>query len=101
MEEPVLRLPDVTMPFELHTRTKLAYGTNSAKRHSRVSKKAVMEEPVLRLPDVTMPFELHTYASDFAIEGVLMQDGHPIAFESRKLNETEMKYTVQEKEMTE
>ncbi|GKA92164.1 putative nucleotidyltransferase, ribonuclease H, partial [Tanacetum coccineum] len=62
--------------------------------------KAVMEEPVLRLPDVTMPFELHTDASDFAIGGVLMQDGHPIAFESRKLNETERKYTVQEKEMT-
>ncbi|GJR85442.1 cytochrome P450 78A7-like protein [Tanacetum coccineum] len=63
-------------------------------------KKAVMEEPVLRLPDVTMPFELHTDASDFAIGGVLMQDGHPIAFESQKLNETERKYTVQEKEMT-
>ncbi|GJR42478.1 putative nucleotidyltransferase, ribonuclease H [Tanacetum coccineum] len=61
--------------------------------------KAVMEVPVLRLPDVTMPFELHTDSSDFAIGGVLMQDGHPIAFESRKLNETERKYTVQEKEM--
>nr|GEV92016.1 hypothetical protein CTI12_AA187700 [Tanacetum cinerariifolium] len=63
-------------------------------------KKAVMEEPVLRLPDVTMPFELYTDASDFGIGGVLMQDGHTIAFESRKLNETERKYTVQEKEMT-
>ncbi|MCF8701926.1 DDE-type integrase/transposase/recombinase, partial [Corynebacterium sp. MC-10] len=36
----------------------------------------------------------------FAIGGVLMQDKHPIAFESRKLNETERRYTVQEKEMT-
>nr|GEX26941.1 reverse transcriptase [Tanacetum cinerariifolium] len=70
-------------------------------------KKAVMEKPVLRLPDVTMPFELHMDASDFAIGGILMQDGHPIVFESRKLNETERKlneterkYTVQEKEMT-
>ncbi|GKA65586.1 putative nucleotidyltransferase, ribonuclease H [Tanacetum coccineum] len=60
--------------------------------------KAVIEEPMLRLPDVTMPFELHTNASDFAIGGVLMQDGHPIAFESRNLNETERKYTVQKKE---
>ncbi|KAJ4979743.1 hypothetical protein NE237_010523 [Protea cynaroides] len=32
--------------------------------------------------------------------GVLMQDGHPIAYESCKLNETERRYTVQEKEMT-
>nr|GEY55075.1 hypothetical protein [Tanacetum cinerariifolium] len=51
--------------------------------------KAVMKEPVLRLPDVTMAFELHTDALDFAIGGVLMQDGHRIAFESQKLNETE------------
>ncbi|GJR74530.1 putative nucleotidyltransferase, ribonuclease H, partial [Tanacetum coccineum] len=63
-------------------------------------KKAIIEESVLRLPDVTMPFELHIDASDFAIGEVLMQDGYPIAFESRKLNETEKKYTVQEKEMT-
>ncbi|GJY15251.1 transposon Tf2-12 polyprotein [Tanacetum coccineum] len=59
-----------------------------------------MEDPVLRLPDVTMPFELHTDASDFAIGGFLMQDGHSITFKSQKLNDTERKYTVQEKEMT-
>ena len=29
-----------------------------------------------------------------------MQDGHPVAFESRKLNGTERRYTVHEKEMT-
>ncbi|CAL2255823.1 unnamed protein product [Prunus armeniaca] len=59
-----------------------------------------MEELVLRLPNLSKPFEVHTDASDFAIGGVLMQDGHPLAFESRKLNDTEQMYTVQEKEMT-
>ncbi|KAI3453949.1 hypothetical protein Pfo_010612 [Paulownia fortunei] len=63
-------------------------------------KAAVSSEPVLALPDFDKPFELHTDASDFAIGGVLMQEGHPIAFESRKLNDTERRYTVQEKEMT-
>ncbi|CAL8989012.1 unnamed protein product [Prunus brigantina] len=63
-------------------------------------KKALMEEPVPRLPDLSKPFEVHSDASDFAIGGVLMQDGHPLAFESRKLNDTERRYTVQEKEMT-
>ncbi|RVW19712.1 Retrovirus-related Pol polyprotein from transposon 17.6 [Vitis vinifera] len=63
-------------------------------------KKAVTEEPVLALPDHTKVFEVHTDALDFAIGGVLMQDRHPIAFESRKLNDTERRYTVQEKEMT-
>ncbi|RVW44493.1 Retrovirus-related Pol polyprotein from transposon 17.6 [Vitis vinifera] len=63
-------------------------------------KKAVTEEPVLALPDHTKVFEVHIDASDFAIGGVLMQERHPIAFESRKLNDTEKRYTVQEKEMT-
>ncbi|RVW33011.1 Transposon Ty3-I Gag-Pol polyprotein [Vitis vinifera] len=49
-------------------------------------KKAVTEEPVLALPDHK---EVHTDASDFAIGGVLMQERHPIAFESRKLNDAE------------
>ncbi|KAK2966767.1 hypothetical protein RJ640_015365 [Escallonia rubra] len=63
-------------------------------------KEAVTEEQVLALPDHTKVFEVQTDASDFAIGGVLMQEGHPIAFESRKLNDTERRYTVQEKEMT-
>ncbi|KAJ4729345.1 Retrotransposon protein, putative, Ty3-gypsy subclass, partial [Melia azedarach] len=63
-------------------------------------KKAIMEETVLALPDHTKPFKVHTDASDFAIGGVLMQEGQPITFESRKLNEAEKRYTVQEKEMT-
>lgn len=52
------------------------------------------------LPDHTRPFEVHTDASDFAIGGVLMQDGHPIAYKSCTLNDTERRYTVQEKDMT-
>ena len=63
-------------------------------------KRSMTEELVLALPNHTKPYEVHTDASDFAIGGVLMQDGHPVAFESRKLNETERRYTVQEKEMT-
>ncbi|KAE8724094.1 hypothetical protein F3Y22_tig00010927pilonHSYRG00135 [Hibiscus syriacus] len=61
---------------------------------------AVSQEPILALPDFTILFKVHTDASDFAIGGVLMQEGHPIAFESRKLNDTKRRYTVQEKEMT-
>ncbi|CAL2233762.1 unnamed protein product [Prunus armeniaca] len=56
-----------------------------------------MEKPVLRLPNLCKPFEVHTDASNFAIGGVLMQDRHPLAFESRKLNDTERRYTVQDK----
>ena len=55
---------------------------------------------MLALLDHTKVFEVHTDASDLAIGRVLMQDRHSIAFESRKLNDTERRYTVQEKEMT-
>ncbi len=41
------------------------------------------------LLDHTKSFEIHTDASDFAIRGVLMQDRHLVAYESRKLNKTE------------
>ncbi|KAI3451352.1 hypothetical protein Pfo_008017 [Paulownia fortunei] len=63
-------------------------------------KAAVSSELVLALSDFDKPFELHTNALDFAIERVLMQEGHPIVFESHKLNHTERRYTIQEKEMT-
>ncbi|KAE8692279.1 hypothetical protein F3Y22_tig00110847pilonHSYRG00180 [Hibiscus syriacus] len=63
-------------------------------------KLAMISEPILVLSDHTKPFEVFTDASDVAIGGVLMQEGHPIAYESRKLNETERRYTVHEKEMT-
>ena len=52
-------------------------------------KDAITLEPVLRLPDLEVPFEVHTDASDRALGGVLVQEGHPVAFESRKLNAAE------------
>ena len=58
-----------------------------------------MEGPVLGIVDVTKPFEVETDASDFAPGGVLLQEGHPIAYESQKLNEAERRYAASEKEM--
>ena len=38
--------------------------------------------PVLGLVDVIKPFEIETDPSDFALGGVLIQEGHPITYES-------------------
>ncbi|KAL2225830.1 UNVERIFIED_CONTAM: Retrovirus-related Pol polyprotein from transposon [Sesamum indicum] len=40
-------------------------------------KKAMVTNPVVALPDMSKPFVVETDASDFALKGVLMQDGHP------------------------
>ncbi|KAK3022709.1 hypothetical protein RJ639_046693 [Escallonia herrerae] len=37
--------------------------------------------------------------SNFALGGVLIQECHPVAYESRKLNEVERRYTTHEKEL--
>ena len=52
-------------------------------------KVAVSSEPVLCLPDFGLPFEVHTNASNKAISGVLVQEKHHVAYESKKLNEAE------------
>lgn len=55
---------------------------------------------VLYLPDFSLSFEVHMNASDYAISNILIQVGHPVAFEGRKLSDTERLYSVHEKEMT-
>jgi len=49
----------------------------------------LVKAPVLKLPDFDKEFEIHSDASDFVIGGVIVQDGRPVAFESKKLSETE------------
>ena len=43
---------------------------------------------------------MHTDASDRALGGVLVEEGHLVAFKSRKLDAVEQRYNTHEKEMT-
>src|SRR6202165_2941798 len=71
-------------------------------------KKAITSEPVLKHPQIGKPFVIDPDSSQFVIGAVLQQlfmdpDGkerlHPIAFESKKLTETEQRYPTQEREL--
>jgi hypothetical protein len=62
-------------------------------------KQLLTEAPLLRTPDVSKTYRVVTDASDIGLGGVLLQEGHPIAYESRKLNSAEQNYTTTEREM--
>ena len=56
-------------------------------------------QPVLKLLDSTGPFEIHIDASDYAYGAVLMQDGHPIAYESKTFSKIESRWPTHKKEI--
>jgi len=54
---------------------------------------------VSKFMDSTKLFEVHIDQNDFAINGVLIQNGHLIAFESKKFYGTQLQWLTQEKEL--
>jgi hypothetical protein len=52
---------------------------------------------MLKFPYFRKLFEVHIDASDFTIGGVLMQDAHPITFESKKLCGAQLRWLTCEK----
>ena len=65
-------------------------------------KEYLLQEPVLKLPDLSKPFVLRTDASGVGVAAVLLQENdgklYPLGYASRKLNLTEARYPIIEKE---
>ena len=86
------------------TRDKVVWHWGDAEQNSFLALKAAMATaPVLRFPDFELQFVVTTDASDVAIGAILEQDFgsslQPIAFWSRKLNSTEIRYSAYEREL--
>ena len=69
----------------------------------RTLKKSLVTAPVLRMPDFERPFIVTTDASLVSVGAILEQDFgrglQPVAFESRKLNPAETRYSAYEREL--
>jgi len=73
--------------------------TKTARRAFDKLKDALCRAPVLQIFDPEKETEIVTDASGFALGAVLLQDGLPVAYESRKMNKHELNYSVSDKEL--
>lgn len=87
---PLAKLTSKTVPFK--------WGPAQAKAFA-MCKRIISKEVILAYPDFSKPFVIHTDASHYQLGGVISQDGKPIAFYSRKLNDAQTRYTTTEREL--
>ena len=66
---------------------------NNVQRSFDKLKVAIATAPILAIMDPCKPFVVVTDASATAIGAVLIQDGRPIAFDSKKLNRAQQNYS--------
>ena len=62
-------------------------------------KRIVARNTLLTYPDFNETFKIYTDASAFQFGAVIIQEGKPIAFHSRKLTNSQQRYTVTKREM--
>eukprot|EP01018_Ginkgo_biloba_P003633 Gb_16330 [translate_table: standard] len=84
---------------ELLKKSKRFKWTEQCQTSFDILKHKLTEALILTLPDVAKPFTLYIDASGVAIGVVLTKEGKVIAYESRKMNEAEMRYPICDQEL--
>ena len=67
--------------------------------HLEKLKAKLITLPVLILLDLSIPFEVQCDACGHCLGAVLLQEGHAISYESRRLNDQEKNLSIYEKEL--
>ena len=62
-------------------------------------KALITKETILTYPDLSKKFTIHKETLDVQLDAVIMQEGKPLAFYSRKGSKVKMNYTTTEKEL--
>jgi RNase H-like domain found in reverse transcriptase/Reverse transcriptase (RNA-dependent DNA polymerase)/Integrase zinc binding domain len=73
--------------------------TEVEERAFEEAKQMVIREALLSYPDFSREFHVYADASDYQLGAVIVQEGKPIAFYTRKLNKAQSKYPTGEKEL--
>jgi len=92
----------LTAPLHELTRKGTDFGTHWSANHTELFEKlkeALVTAPVLVLPDFEKPFTVVSDASLLGTGAVLLQDGRPVAYTSKKFNSAEKNYTTTEQEL--
>jgi hypothetical protein len=77
---------------------KYKWGPEQQKEFYEIKQK-VSQETLLAFPDFEKEFHVYTDASDEQLGAVIMQEGKPLAFYSRKLSSAQIHYTIGEQEL--
>ncbi len=59
----------------------------------------IAQDCLLAYPKHNKPFHIYTDTSSYQMGAYIVQDDKPVAFWSCKLNDTQLKYTVSDKEL--
>ncbi|KAJ9516264.1 hypothetical protein QJQ45_001114 [Haematococcus lacustris] len=86
------------MCIDYRALNKLTFGEAQMKAFNGL-KDALCSAPVLALPDFTKPFVVCTDASLVGTGAVLLQEGKPIAYTSKKLSPPETRYSTGDQEL--
>jgi hypothetical protein len=96
--EPLVKLTRIKCSKRQSSSTTITWNPECQNAFDTLKQK-LTKAPVLKLPDLSQPFQVITDASDYALGAILIQNGHPIAFESKQMNQAEKNYHTTDKEL--